>query len=177
MAELLHVGPAGPDDICERRHRCSTARRLRVLEYDDGSVKAVCPDCMTFDEWWAEQEQFDGDVAELAVELEELYEELPGDEGAAQDARRHAAEGSAGLGEVQELHGRVNIRVPHVLPTRVPNGWRLMHSDERVHWDPPGIDGYLASLVKDAVPDLLLEVCDCAWAPGLVHYRADPEEA
>jgi len=174
-SRLLFVGPAGMDDrpLCER---CDTTshRPLRVLDYSDGRRKVVCPDCMTFEEDQVARESFWADANEIDTHLDAIRV-LSFDSTEAQDARWIPAEALASLtgtpGLVEEM------RSVREMPKRVPEGWRLMHLDEREHWEVPGIDGYLASLVKGTDPDLPLVVCDCDWAPGLIHYRVDREEA
>ena len=170
---LLFVGPAGMDDrpLCER---CDTTsyRPLRVLDYSDGRRKVVCPDCMTVEEDQVAQESFRADAGELDAHLDAIGV-LSFGSIEAQDASWGPAEAVVGLTETTGLVEE--MRSVREMPNRVPEGWRLMHLDEREHWELPGVDGYLASLVKGTDPDLPLVVCDCDWAPGLVHYRVDRE--
>jgi hypothetical protein len=172
---LLFVGPAGMDDrsLCER---CETPshRPLRALDYSDGRRKIVCPDCMTFEEGQVARESFVGDADEIAAHLEAIRV-LSFDSSEARNARRFSAEVLAGSPETQAVVEE--MRPVWEMPERVPEGWRLLHLDEREHWDhPTAIDGHLATLVKGTDPDLPLVVCECDWAPGLVHYRVDRQE-
>jgi hypothetical protein len=172
---LVFVGPAGMDDrpLCER---CETPshRPLRALDYSDGRRKITCPDCMTFEEDQVAQESFRPNAEEIAVRLEAIGL-LSFDTTKAQDARRLAAEASAGLAALAD-HDQLSMKAVRTMPLVVPAGWRLIHLEEREHWDYPGVDGYLASLVKGADPDLPLLLCTCDWAPGLIHYRVDRQE-
>jgi hypothetical protein len=168
MGELVHVGRVGPDHrpLCERCDR-ESRRRLRLLTYDDDSHEIVCPDCMTPDEDEAERVSSDKRASERLTYLS-MMRDVPGDGPEAQSVRRTATEEFAGLSD--DLARQLPFRPIRGLPSEVPAGCRLMHSDVREYWEPPGIDGYLAHLVEDRF-EIELVVCGCDWAPGLIHYR------
>jgi hypothetical protein len=173
----IFVGPAGMDDrsLCER---CDTEshRPLRALDYSDGRRKIVCPDCMTFEEHEIAQENFRADAAEIAADLPS-FRDLAFNGFEAQDARANASEAGAGLFAAVGHDEGLSMTSVRTMPSMVPPGWLLMHLDERTHWGYPGVDGYLASFVKGRDPDLPVVVCDCDWAPGLIHYRLDRDQA
>jgi hypothetical protein len=171
------VGPAGMDDrsLCER---CDTEshRPLRALDYDDGRRKILCPDCMTSEEQQVAHESLHARAAGIAADLDAVrLRPFNGIE--AQDARADAAESGAGLFAPVGPDEELSMTSVRIMPSMVPPGWLLMHLDERTHWGYPGVDGYLASLVKGSDPDLPVVVCDCDWAPGLIHYRLDRDQA